>query len=60
MWIYLSLSLEKSTPQTDEDEFIQVVPLNFEKAMSMIWNGQIRDAKSIIALQWANRFLKKK
>ena len=59
MWIYLSQSLEKSIPRTDEDEFIIVLPLNFEKAMSMIWNGQIRDAKSIIALQWANRFLKK-
>ena len=59
MWIYLTQDLEKTSTKTDEDEFIQIMPVKFKKALKMIWSGQIRDAKSIIALLCADRFLRK-
>jgi len=37
----------------DEDENIEVLELDFDKAYSMIASGEIRDAKTIILLQYA-------
>jgi GDP-mannose pyrophosphatase NudK len=37
----------------DEDENIEVLELNFDKAYGMISSGEIRDAKTIILLQYA-------
>jgi GDP-mannose pyrophosphatase NudK len=37
----------------DEDENIEVLELDFDKAYSMITSGEIRDAKTIILLQYA-------
>jgi nudix-type nucleoside diphosphatase (YffH/AdpP family) len=37
----------------DEDENIEVLELDFDKAYSMISSGEIRDAKTIILLQYA-------
>lgn len=37
----------------DETENIEVLEFSFEKAMAMIANGEIRDAKTILLLQYA-------
>ncbi len=37
----------------DEDENIEVLELDFDKAYDMITSGEIRDAKTIILLQYA-------
>jgi len=37
----------------DETENIEVLELNFEKALQMIKSGEIKDAKSIMLLQYA-------
>jgi GDP-mannose pyrophosphatase NudK len=37
----------------DEDEEIEVLELNFEKALLMVLNGEIKDAKTIILIQYA-------
>ena len=37
----------------DEDENIEVLELDFEKAYAMIISGEIKDAKTIILLQYA-------
>lgn len=37
----------------DEDENIEVLELDFKKAMNMISSGEIRDAKTIMLLQYA-------
>ncbi|HTE30455.1 MAG TPA: GDP-mannose pyrophosphatase NudK [Chryseolinea sp.] len=37
----------------DEDENIEVLELDFDKAYNMITTGEIRDAKTIILLQYA-------
>ena len=58
MWIYMTRNLEKTVSKTDEDEFIQIMPVKFEKALSMVWDGIIKDAKSIIALLHADKLLK--
>jgi len=38
---------------TEEAEEIEVLELDFDKALEMIYNGQIQDAKTIILLQYA-------
>lgn len=38
---------------TDEEEDIQVLELSFEKALNMISTGEIKDAKTIMLLQYA-------
>lgn len=38
---------------TDEEEDIQVLELPFEKALNMISTGEIKDAKTIMLLQYA-------
>jgi len=37
----------------DEDEEIEVLELNFEKALLIVLNGEIKDAKTIILIQYA-------
>ncbi len=37
----------------DETENIEVLEMPFEEALQMIANGEIRDAKTIMLLQWA-------
>jgi GDP-mannose pyrophosphatase NudK len=37
----------------DEDEMIEVMEMDFEKAYTMITTGEIKDAKTIILLQYA-------
>jgi len=37
----------------EETEEIEVLELNFEKALKMISTGEINDAKTIILLQYA-------
>jgi hypothetical protein len=37
----------------DEDENIEVLELDFDKAYAMIASGEIRDAKTIMLLQYA-------
>jgi len=38
---------------TEETEEIEVLELDFEKALAMIYTGEIQDAKTIILLQYA-------
>ncbi|MDT0540170.1 NUDIX domain-containing protein [Croceitalea sp. P059] len=37
----------------DETENIEVLEMNFENALAMVTNGEIKDAKTIMLLQWA-------
>ena len=36
----------------DEEEFLEVVTVSFEKALALVENGTITDAKTIVALLW--------
>ena len=50
MWVYLATDLSDSKQNLDEDEIIQVVKIPLEEALEMISDGEIEDAKTIIAL----------
>ena len=49
--VYLATGLRPGAQAPDEDEFINVETLPFKNAVRMIKTGEIKDAKTIIALQ---------
>ena len=55
--IYLAKGLTKTETKMDEDEVINVERLRFSEALDKIRTGEIRDAKSIVGLQAAERLL---
>ncbi len=50
MYLYLAEDLEKSKLPEDKDEFLNVVKLKIEDAISLLKEGKIEDAKTIIGL----------
>ena len=48
--IYLASDLKFKDQRLDKGEFLEIVKLPFEKAFEMAMNGEITDAKTIIAL----------
>ena len=42
----------------DEGEFLEVLPTPFKTALEWIQSGKITETKTILALLWADRFLK--
>ena len=62
LYIYTASGLRGGTHQNlDEDEFVNVEIMPFEKAWGLVKKGVIRDAKTIIALQaWKIKLLENK
>lgn len=59
---FISTKVEKvNRPKPkDDDEFIKVVKINFEKLLQLIKNGKILDGKTIAAaLMYESKFLEK-
>ena len=56
--IYLATELQPAEQHLDADEVIQVQEVEFNKALEMIGNGEIQDAKSIAGLFMASAWLK--
>jgi len=50
MWLYLATDLTETQQRLDEDEMIKVLRLPIERALQMISDGEIEDAKTIIGL----------
>lgn len=50
--LYLATGLTRGKDCPDEDEFINLVKLPFERAYKMVEKGEICDAKTVIMLQW--------
>lgn len=50
--LYVATGLSRGDTDLDDDEFINVKKIPLKKAYAMIKNGQITDAKTILALQW--------
>jgi ADP-ribose pyrophosphatase len=48
--VYLARDLEPSRQSLDDDEEIEVVKMPFSKALDLVREGQIDDAKSIITI----------
>src|SRR5436190_10833738 len=50
MWLYLATDLTPTTQRLDEDELIEVIRVPIDRALQMISDGEIEDAKTIIGL----------
>ena len=50
MWLYLATDLTTTAQRLDEDEMIEIVRLPIDRALKMITDGEIQDAKTIIGL----------
>lgn len=56
--IFLAAQLQPAEQNPDDDEVIQVQAVDFLKAIEMIGDGEIQDAKSIAGLFLASQWLK--
>ncbi|HYX31161.1 MAG TPA: NUDIX hydrolase [Pyrinomonadaceae bacterium] len=50
MWLYLATNLTPTAQKLEDDELIEVVRLPIDRALQMITDGEIEDAKTIIGL----------
>ena len=55
--LYLARELTCGESRPDEDEFLNVVKMSFEEAYGMVLRGEIRDAKTQVALCMAQAIL---
>jgi len=57
--VYVATGLTKGESRPDEDEFVDVLELTLEEAQELHRAGEIRDAKTVVALfAWENRVLR--
>lgn len=59
IYIYLARGLTFKEQSLDEDEFVEVEKIPYEKAVKMVMNDEIKDAKTQIAVLKAAFYLKK-
>lgn len=59
IYMYLCEELTFANKHLDEDEFLDNIKIPFEKAVEMVMNGEIPDAKSQIAILKAAKILGK-
>ena len=50
MYLYFAEELEEGKQNFDEDEFIEVEKYTIKQALTMIEDGKIKDAKTILLL----------
>ena len=50
MWLYLAADPSTTAQRLEDDEIIEVVRLPIDRALQMIADGEIEDAKTIIGL----------
>ncbi len=55
MYIYLASGLHTDNKTADDDEFIELHHVPFAKALNMITNGEIKDAKTIAGILLAEK-----
>ncbi len=53
MWLYLATDLKETNQSLEDDELIEVVRIPIRRALQMISDGEIEDAKTIIGLMFA-------
>ena len=58
VFLYLATALMPSSLPQDDDEDIEIILLSLNEAFERIEKGQIKDAKSILALTYARPLLK--
>lgn len=55
--LYAAFDLEDVGAALEEDEIIEEVPMSLADALSLIWSGELTDAKSVVALLHAARLV---
>jgi ADP-ribose pyrophosphatase len=55
--IYLARGLEAGEHQRDEDEALQLFEASLAECLDMVQRGDITDAKTIVGLMWAEKYL---
>ena len=58
--LYLATGLTRGATERDADEFFEVETLPLSGALEMIQRGEIRDAKTVVALLYAAGFRAKR
>ena len=53
MWLFLATDLTETSQRLEDDEAIEVVRMPLSRALQMITDGEIEDAKTIIGLMLA-------
>lgn len=55
--LYAAFDLTEGTARSDEDEFLEVERMPLSKALELTRSGEITDAKSLVTILYAARFL---
>ena len=55
--IYLARGLEAGEHQRDEDEALELFEASLDDCLAMVQRGEITDAKTIVGLMWAEKYL---
>ncbi len=50
IYMYYATDLQKEAQRLDEGEFLEVAAIPFEQTVQMVMNGEITDAKTVIAI----------
>jgi ADP-ribose pyrophosphatase len=56
MYVFAAYDLQKQNTALEEGEDIEVLPVEWDEAMTLATDGQIQDGKTIAALLWYDRF----
>lgn len=56
--LYLAQDLTHVGQSTDDEEFVEVVPLRLAEALQWVRDGRISEVKAIIGLLWVDRVLR--
>jgi ADP-ribose pyrophosphatase len=60
MYYYIATDLYPAPLPPDEDEFIEQLPVPFEKALAMVKSGEIKDAKTALGILLVEQYLRNK
>src|SRR5207245_10441824 len=55
--VYLASGLTAGTPSRERDEFIEVVPQPLSQVLARIRDGDVRDAKTVVAILYMAGFV---
>jgi ADP-ribose pyrophosphatase len=55
--LYLATGLTTGEPSRERDEFIEVVPQPLSRVLALIRDGEIRDAKTVVAILYMASFV---
>ena len=60
MYFFLAQDLINAPLTPDEDEFIETMPVSFSRVQELLKNGEIIDAKTVLGIMLAEKYLKQK